>query len=256
MKFKFLVAGAQLLCCSLVAGNASAAADVVVNYTLVPQSSPSHHLTISEDGRYIAYRTISRIAAGGKAATDILIRDVVTGNDVQANLLPSGDFPIGANCDAPVISGNGRYVGFACTASTMGVVTKNNASYFVYDRITEKTEAIPDTGSDGVIISYAPAISKSGQYFAFRTSTGKIFVRDMTARSTVETLATYTTIPQLPPRMAISEDGRYISYSGRVGAVAILLCMIGSRERPNSSTLSPIQRSMQLSANPAPAMMA
>lgn len=213
MKFKLLLAGASLLCCGLITGNATAAPDIVVNYSTV-STSFQYHLSLSDDGRYTVYKTLIKMGPSGRYVTDIFIRDLVTGTDTQANLTVTGDLPNGALCEAPVISASGRYAVFACPSVPMGVVSKNGNSYFVYDRLNNKTEVIPDVG-DVITNTAAAAISKDGRYIAFRTA-NKIFVRDMVSKSTTETSAKFVAASVSLHRMNISADGRYITYSGRV----------------------------------------
>ena len=213
MKFKLLLAGASLLCCGLITANATAAPDIVVDYSTV-STSFQYHLSLSDDGRYTVYKTLIKMSPSGRYVTDIFIRDLVTGTDTQANLTVNGDLPVGALCESPVLSGSGRYAVFACPSAPMGAVSKNGNSYFVYDRLNNKTEVIPD-GGNVITNTDAAAISKDGRYVAFRTG-NKISVRDMVSKSTTETSAKFVAVADAPYRMNISADGRYITYSGKV----------------------------------------
>jgi hypothetical protein len=126
------IAGAMLgLGLALNAGVAFAAPDVTVTYTPL-QPSPAFSVSISADGRYLAYRLK---ALDGKGGSTINAYDVGTGISTQANLTASGGAPTNAKCDAPSISANGRYIIFGCDTAAMGgaangavVVNKDVAS--------------------------------------------------------------------------------------------------------------------------------
>lgn len=212
MKCKFALA-VQFAVCSLAGNTATAAPDINVRY--VPGVFNATHLSVSEDGRYLPYK-ISGNAANGRTGVDILIRDLITGQDEQANLLADGSAPKNASCDTPVISGEGRHVLFSCRALEMGVLTRNQSAYFVYDRATGKTEALPDTGTSfAPTLTFHGAISSNGRFVAFRTGGDRIFIRDMVNKTLVETTAKYTVPSESPSRMFISTDGRYVTYGGR-----------------------------------------
>ena len=211
------IAVSGLLAASLLAtGTVCAAPDIIVTY--IPLDMPGQvYPTVSDDGRHIAYKAARKVTGGTRY--DIVIRDVVTGVEVQANLMVNGDAPSTALCDLPMLSRNGRYVSFGCPAREMGVTTQNGNAYFVYDRITNKTELIPDLGNDGAFPTFPTAISADGRFVAFLTSSSssgyKIFVRDLVNKTTAATVVPGATPVEMPTRMSISADGRYISYAAR-----------------------------------------
>jgi hypothetical protein len=212
MKRKFALA-VQFAVCGLAASTATAAPDIQVRY--IAGAFNSTHLSVSDDGRYLPYK-IAGNTTNGRTGVDILIRDLVTGQEEQANLLADGSAPRNAACDTPVISGEGRHVLFSCRALEMGVVTRNQSAYFIYDRATGKTEALPDTGTSfAPTLTYHGAISSNGRFVAFRTGGDRIFIRDMVNKTLVETTAKYTVPSESPSRMFISTDGRYVTYGGR-----------------------------------------
>ncbi|MYM68485.1 hypothetical protein GTP45_16835 [Pseudoduganella sp. FT55W] len=192
---------------------ALAVPDPIVNIIPLPNSNTPANPSVSNDGRYIAYR----VGVGG--FINIYVRDTVTGQDVQANLRVTDGSPVNAACDSPVMSGDGRYVAFGCRATEMGAVTTANVGYFVYDRIANRTELVPDLGSDIPLVLAFTGLSKDGRYLVFRTANTttrawKIHVRDLVNKTTTTTTAQYAGVPG-ESRMYISDDGRLITYTGR-----------------------------------------
>ncbi len=131
------LAGASL---GLAAGTAGAAPDITLRYVPLPAPSAGFtNLTLSADGRYAAYRS----ATGTGTQIDVFVHDLVTDTRVQADLTVGGAVPTGAQCDMPVMSADARYVVFACMALPMGSPTApGGQSYYVYDRINNKTEVL------------------------------------------------------------------------------------------------------------------
>ena len=213
------IAASGLLAASLLApGVVLAAPDIIVTY-IPGETGGLTPPTISDDGRYLAYRLFRKVASG-PAPSDIMIRDMVSGEEVQANMMPGGGAPTtNAMCTMPALSRNGRFVSFGCRASAMGVYAQKGDAYFVYDRINNKTEMIPDLGEDFVSLGVPTAISADGRFVAFLTVRAPnqytLFVRDIVNKTTTATVAQSTTVAVVPSPMSISADGRYITYIAR-----------------------------------------
>lgn len=205
------VVGASL---SMAAGMAFAAPDISVRYVQLPPMTGSLNLTLSADGRYAAYR----VATAGTSTVNIYVHDLIDDTRVQANLMATGDAPTAAQCDAPAMSGDARYVVFGCLSATMGSQpSMGSQSYYVYDRIHNKTEVLPT--SNMVNRSGAVAISADGRYVAYRSYDAagvfSLFVRDMLNKTTRTTTAKALTPIGFPALTTISADGRFVSYDGR-----------------------------------------
>ncbi|RFP14792.1 MULTISPECIES: hypothetical protein [unclassified Duganella] len=216
MKNHIKSAAGLLLVAVAAASPAFAAPDITVRTIPFNAYAQDALATISADGRYVAYKFEQR--GPGSYARYIYIQDMVTNQRIPANVTLKG--AVGGACDYPSMSANGRYVAFGCAAATMGAVTKSGAGYFVYDRVTNTTQMIPDTGDDRPATGYATGISADGRYVAFRTNTAsgvsKIFVRDMVNKTTSGTNAQFVNAGG-NSRLSISADGRYIAYLGRAG---------------------------------------
>ncbi|WGG51691.1 hypothetical protein [Rugamonas sp. DEMB1] len=199
----------------LSAGAAFAAPDITVTYTpLQPQSGLN--VSVSADGGYVAYRLM---AIDGKGGSTIYVYDVGSGISTQANLTINGVAPTNAKCEAPSISANGRYVIFGCDTAAMGGAA-NGAAYYVYDRIANKTEMLPNPTANRIVRTLAAAISADGHYVAYRApdvnNVYSLFVRNMLNKTTRTSTAKDVYVGSMPGTINISADGRYLSYAGRV----------------------------------------
>ncbi|WP_175022943.1 TolB family protein [Rugamonas rivuli] len=103
-------------------------------------------------------------------------------------------------------------------------------SYYVYDRIGNKTEVLPMTNSNRMSRAVPAAISADGHYLAYRTYdptsplTASIYLRDMVNHTTQVTKAkSAMSSSSIADQMTFSADGRYIAYSGRVSVSAALI---------------------------------
>lgn len=215
-----LVAGVGLVL-GLSAHSAFAAPDITVSFLPIPPKRLVGSLTMSADGRFVAYKSPTE-GMGGNTG-DIYLIDRIAGTTTQANLTLSGTVPSNPRCDMPAISGNGRYIVFACNAVAMGAAAAGDG-YFVYDRVKQKTEVVALV-NPGTIFSGVPAaISSDGHYVAYRVNLGpsslggtkySIRVRNMVSKTTTDTTADSVSIHLNPAPLFISSDGRYVSYEGR-----------------------------------------
>src|SRR5262249_11565314 len=100
---------------------------------------------------------------------DVFIRDRHTGETTRVSLTSSGNQ---ANKDSgtPIISGDGRYVGFVSQASNL-VPRDTNGVYdiFVHDRQTGQTTrvSVASGGAQFNVHSFLPTLSWDGRYVAF-----------------------------------------------------------------------------------------
>ena len=126
------------------------------------------------------------------------------------------------------ISGDGRYVAFQSTASSLVSGDTNNTSdIFVYDRETNTTSrvSVASNGTQGNDYSYDPFISADGRYVAFESQASTlvsgdtsgsvdIFVYDRetntTSRVSVASGGTYKGGNSYDP--SLSGDGRYVAF--------------------------------------------
>jgi Tol biopolymer transport system component len=159
---------------------------------------------------------VARAAVGGEKGAPSLISLAVDGREAN-----------GASF-TPAISGDGRYVAFASSASTLVSGDTNGAEdVFVYDRKTHASEVVSlstsEAQSDGD--SFDPAISADGRYVAFTSSATNltpgdtnreldVFVRDRLGHRTVLASVGPEGMMGDGPSVAptISGDGRFVAF--------------------------------------------
>ncbi|MYM26710.1 hypothetical protein GTP58_00065 [Duganella sp. CY15W] len=193
-----------------------AAPDIVIQSIPFDLVAQEPYANISADGRYVSFKLQQRRDPAFYPVNEY-IQDMRTGQRVQANLTLTGDpAPTNAACNYPSMNATGRYLVFTCVASYMGGKTAGGSANFVYDKETNTTQMIPDTGDDRPG-NNGTGISADGRFVAFRTTTAqnvaKIYVRDMVNKITSSTNAQGVQLST--SRVSISGDGRYIGYAGR-----------------------------------------
>jgi len=190
----------------------------------------SYRMTISANGRYVAFSSdaTNLVSADTNGATDVFVRDRVTGATTRVNVASSGTQSNGYFSSEAAISADGRYVAFSSDASNLvSADTNRGRDVFVHDRVTGATTrvSVATGGTQASAVSNEPAISADGRYVAFASSspnmvprdtngTSDVFVRDrVTGVTTRVSLATggaqarsHSALP------AISANGRYIAF--------------------------------------------
>lgn len=215
MNIKSTVASAMLAASLLAMGPVCAAPDIAIRSIPFDMLLQEAYANISADGRYLSFK-FQQLSSSATPMT-LYVQDLTTGQRVQANLTLAGaPAPNNSNCNTPSMNATGRYVAFSCNALPMGGMSTGGSANFVYDRQTNSTQMIPDTGDDRPNTS-GTNISADGRFVVFRTTapqgTTKIYVRDLVNKTT--SLANAQATLSTSHRLSISNDGRYIAYVGR-----------------------------------------
>jgi hypothetical protein len=166
----------------------------------------SDRATISSDGRYVAFTSnASNLPDNAAGRKNVFVWDR---QDSSIKLLNRTGATIGdGTSEAPVISGNGRFVAFVSTSSNLGGGTDSNNAQdvFVYDLqlgtttpISLSTSGVYSTGASGMsgAKSEAPVISNDGRFVAFTSTFSDlvpndandardVFVRDLVSNRTI-----------------------------------------------------------------------
>lgn len=197
--------------------------------------------SISDDGRYVAFLTAAT-NMGATIATDptvdLFVRDRQLGTTTQLDFAVGGGSP-NANCDVPVISGDGRYVVFTSIASDL-VAIDTNAKTDVF-RVDVQTHAIDlvsinmagnnggnlNSRSDGMQISsfdgrFVVFSSFASNVSAFDTNQkADVFVRDMQAGTTTKVSVGFggPNVNGDSGWPVISRDARYVAFHSAAGNV-------------------------------------
>jgi Tol biopolymer transport system component len=192
--------------------------------------------SLSADGRYVAFNSQASdlVPGDGNGSGDVFVRDLRTGTTVRASVdIDGGDS--NGNSGAPSISADGRYVAFDSEASDLVPGDGNSfKDVFVRDLragTTVRASVDLDGGDPNFDSSGGPpSISADGRYVAFASiasdlvpgdgtfgfSTDDIFVRDLTAGTTVR--ASIDVDGGDPNSFSmnvpsISADGRYVAFA-------------------------------------------
>ena len=190
---------------------------------------PSFGDSISEDGRFVAFYSLSSnlISGDTNGLWDVFIHDrqsnvtervSVASDGTQGNLQSSN----------PSISPDGRFVAFRSFANNL-VDRDTNGFYdiFVHDRQTGITErvSVASDGSQGNENSDHPSISRDGQFVVFESNASNLVISDVSYRNifihdrlsgetrlvSVKSDGTQGNRDSFDP--LISADGRFVIYS-------------------------------------------
>ncbi len=155
---------------------------VSVSSTGVEGNGPSSRPSISADGRYVAYRSLSSNLVPGDTnlVEDVFVHDLQTGTTTRVSVASSGAEGNGGST-VPAISGDGRYVAFRSLASNLVPGDINNAwDVFVHDTLTGTTTMVSlSTGSFlGNGNSTRPSVNGDGSRIAFQSLASNLVLGD------------------------------------------------------------------------------
>jgi Tol biopolymer transport system component len=139
--------------------------------------------TISADGRYVAFQSVSSDLVDGdtNGAEDIFVHDRQTGETTRVSVASDGA-QSNDDSDGPCISSDGRYVVFRSYANNLVPGDTNGyADIFVHDRQTGETTRV-SVASDGTqgngLSDYWPSISGDGRHVAFESEASNLVAGD------------------------------------------------------------------------------
>jgi Tol biopolymer transport system component len=186
----------------------------------------AHGVTISADGRYVAYASgASNLVAGDtNDTTDVFGYDRSTGRTSRISVGTGGTQGDGFAGNA-ALSADGRYVAFSSQASNLlpGETVDTEQAY-VHDRRSGRTELVSrDSAGGRAATADAPAISADGRHVAFQSSSNldpadvdeevDVFLRDRrTGRTSLVSGAGGAWPLDLFTDPVISPDGRYVAF--------------------------------------------
>jgi hypothetical protein len=188
----------------------------------------SHRPSISADGRYVAFQSAATNLVPGdrNGMDDIFVKDLQSGATTRVS---TDSTAVEGNhiSESASISGDGRYVTFASSASNLVSGDTNELSdIFVKDRATGSTTriSIGSSAVEGHGPSSVPAISNDGRYVAFQSEASNlvpgdtnvaldIFVHDrvggVTTRVSTDSSGGQASGASFNPK--ISGDGRHVA---------------------------------------------
>jgi Tol biopolymer transport system component len=154
--------------------------------------------SLSANGRYVAFESNASnlVPADTNNSIDVFVHDRQTGTTERVSVASDGSQG-NSDSNAPVISGDGRFVAFQSASSNLVAGDTDSAlDVFVHDRLTGMTRRV-SVATDGTQengYSVAPSISSDGRYVAFwsvatnlvandTNGSSDVFVRDQGAMS-------------------------------------------------------------------------
>jgi Tol biopolymer transport system component len=190
----------------------------------------SSYPSISADGRYVAFSSLASNLVSGdtNGSSDIFLRDRQTRETLRVSVASDGTQG-NSGCFFPSISGDGRYVAFASSASNLvSGDTNGNSDIFLHDRQTGETSRVSvasgDTQGSGGSSSY-PSVSADGRYVAFSSAASNlvsgdkngawdVFVHDHQTGEAhrVSIASDGTQGNDSSSDASISADGRYVAF--------------------------------------------
>lgn len=202
--------------------------------TGVAGAGSNHHSytpSISEDGRYVAFRSSASNLVTGDTnnASDIFVKDRVSGVMTRVSTDSNGIESSSSSWN-PSISADGRYITFSTTASLVAGDNNGKQDIFLKELSTGITTLV-SSDSDGVASnnhSYTSSVSADSRYVTFRSiasnlvpgdnnSKSDIFVKDMSTGIMTRVSTSTTGIEgngdSLNP--SISVDGRYVTFDSK-----------------------------------------
>ncbi len=210
---------------------------VSINSSGAQSNSGSDGVSISTDGRYIAFISWASNLVNGdtNGVEDAFVRDTQTNTTTRVSLSSSG---IQGNArtewqTGTAISGDGRYIVFASYANNLVTGdTNGELDIFVRDMQTGSTTRVSVDSNEiqGNSASYSFSISANGQYVAFQSFSNNlvtgdtngvddIFVRDLWG-GTTSRISTGTSGIQgnagntiSSSTISISADGRFVTFN-------------------------------------------
>ena len=192
--------------------------------------------SISANGRFVAFESgaTNLDPADGDTGVDIFVRDTHTGATALVSRAggAAGRKSNGV-CSDPDISGDGRYVAFRCSATTLDPAD-GDTTFDVFVRDLQASTTVLVSRADGASgaksngNSVAPSVSANGRYVAFESvatnlspadadSTADVFVRDLQANTTALVSradgADGVNANGNSTQPSISSTGRYVAFS-------------------------------------------
>ena len=164
---------------------------VSVDSNGIQANGDSYNLSISGDGRYIAFESYATnlVPEDTNQASDIFVRDIQTGITTRVSVDSSGLQADGAS-NYPSISADGRYVTFVSYASNLVPGDSNGRDdIFVHDIQTGLTlrASVDSSGMEANDWSSMPSISGDGRYVAFYSYATNLGSGDITPETATPT---------------------------------------------------------------------
>ncbi len=170
--------------------------------------------SISRDGRYVAFHTLHPFdPADTNGVGDVYVKDRYTDAIERVSVSNTGVEPNGRSTFAS-ISGDGRYIAFASTATNLITETADNngrTDIYLRDRIANRTYLVSQNDSGQIAQggdSRFPSISDSGRFIAYQSEANNLVPGDTNG---VWDIFLRDTLLQTTIRISVKSDGSQAS---------------------------------------------
>ncbi len=202
-------------------------------------ASPNFRLSITPDGRYIAFTSagtnLDSITPDTNGVNDVFRHDTLTGTTIRVSLVDGGVLQggVGLASENPCISPDGNFVAFESVAALKGSDTNGLRDIYVRN-ITANTTSLASVSSGGALANGAskqPTMRNHGQAVAFSSdatnlivpadgnSASDVYLRDLTGSTTILISKTPGGVPGAGSSTGpyMTPDTRYISFTSNAG---------------------------------------
>ena len=137
---------------------------------------------ISADGRFVAFTSdASNLVPQTAPGRHIYVKDRSTGAIERVSVDSHGDPAQGFVAASPAISGDGRFVAFASSASNLVKRdTNGKTDVFVHDRVTGRTvrASVDSAGAESNDVSFRPDLNGDGRFVVFDSAASNLVPGD------------------------------------------------------------------------------
>ena len=177
----------------------------------------STEASLSADGRYVAFSSYASdlVAADANGKQDVFVRDMQAGATTLVSVNAAGTGSGNNPSYAPQVSGDGRFILFRSTASTLAAGGFSGENLFLRDTQTGTTYALTTAG----VVS--DAMTPDGRWIAYvdsaGASQGKLYVWDSLAATCIST----NTATVVLKTVGISPDGNRVAFCSASGTFSV-----------------------------------
>ncbi|MBI4319214.1 MAG: PD40 domain-containing protein [Chloroflexi bacterium] len=198
-------------------GGAISIVSVASGGTQVLGNSGLEGLSISADGRYVAFESSANTLVAGdtNALADIFVHDRQTLQTTRVSASSTGAQANGSS-SKPVISATGRYIAFWSSATNLVAGDSNGVEdVFVHDQATGMTARISvssdGTQGNGTPGGCAPALSADGRFVAYSSYASNLVENDTNGQADV---FVYDQVVEDVRRVSVHSNGAQGSWLG------------------------------------------
>jgi len=184
-------------------------------------TGPAYGHSISADGTSVVFLSVaSNLVAGDtNGVRDVFVRDCASGTTTRVSIATGGQQANGASAQ-PTISGDGRFVAYASSATNLAVGDTNGLDdVFMHDRVTGVTRLISKapTATVGNGTSELPRFSADGGSVCFWSAASDLVIGDTNGTGDV---FVFDLALNLPRRVSVASSGGQSNGNSAFGSIS------------------------------------